>query len=172
MGNTVGMQDHMVQVLMTSCAQPFAKALATFISELLRQDPAQLAALVSQIRSADSLPAGHRSGSSEEGLPASWEELPEALRKAVESEIQQNNKLLAAGKLECMEFGGNPSATIAANRLQQMMDRKEVTQKELARRLDVSPSFINKVFKQPDRSKVATLRRIAEALEVDLAEIL
>jgi len=85
--------------------------------------------------------------------------------------MEKNDELVAAGKLEAVEFSADSPAALAASRLGRVARAKGVSQKELAERLGVSASFISKVFKQPDRSKVATLRKIAEALGVEVREI-
>ena len=127
---------------------PFAKALAVFIRELLRTEQAAGA-----------------------GPAPSWQELPAALRRELSAEMEKNDELVAAGKLEAVEFSADSPAALAASRLGRVARAKGVSQKELAERLGVSASFISKVFKQPDRSKVATLRKIAEALGVEVREI-
>jgi DNA-binding phage protein len=128
--------------------EPFAKALAVFIREVLRAEQR-----------------------AEAGPAPSWQELPAVLRRELSAEMEKNDELLAARKLQAIEFTEDSPAALVASRLGRVARAKGVSQKELAERLGVSPSFISKVFKQPDRSKVATLRKIAEALSVEVREI-
>ena len=60
----------------------------------------------------------------------------------------------------------------AGNRLQLLLKQKGMTQAALARKLGVSPAVVNRVLKRPDRSMVATLRKIAAALHAELWEII
>ncbi len=151
--------DRETRQLMESFGQPFAKALATFVAELRRREANGV-----------EHPADH-TGATEDRLPRSWEDLPIAMRQAAEAEIRENEVQLAEGRISSMEFTEDSPAVAAANRLRRTAERKGVSQRELARKLNVSPSVISKVFQNPDRSKVATLRRIAAALQVELAEI-
>ena len=52
------------------------------------------------------------------------------------------------------------------------MRERGVTQAELARRLDKSPTSISRILRNPERSRVDTIRQIAKALKVDLSGIL
>ena len=133
--------------LLDRLGEPFAKALAVFIREVLRTEQTA------------------------EGGPApSWRELPVALRH--ESVLRWKRTTSCwPRKLRPVEFTDDSPAALAAGRLGRVARAKGISQKELAERVGVSPSFISKVFKQPDRSKVATLRKIAEALSVELREI-
>jgi transcriptional regulator with XRE-family HTH domain len=44
--------------------------------------------------------------------------------------------------------------------------------KGLADRLGVSPSFVTKVLRAPHRSRMSTLQRIAQALGIQLRDVL
>ena len=70
-----------------------------------------------------------------------------------------------------MDFTEDSPAQAAASRLRRVAKEQGVTQQELAKRLGVTPAVISRVFKIPNRSKVDTLRRIADALGVELVEI-
>lgn len=59
-----------------------------------------------------------------------------------------------------------------AGRLKWLADQLGLTQKEIARRIGVSPVVVNRVFKDPDRSTVATLRRIAAAMGLRLSTLI
>lgn len=147
---------HERAALLTRFREPFARALEVFLDELRRQGFLQIP---------DDCDA-------EDDLATSWDELPNGLQKKFEAEIDRNNALMAARKLDPIEFTEDSPAIAVANRLKWVAHEKGVSQKELAKRLGVSPSVVNKVFKDPDRSKVATLRRVAEALGVDLHAII
>lgn len=66
----------------------------------------------------------------------------------------------------------NAGPRLAAARLQWLAFQLDLTQKEIARRVGVSPVVINRIFKNPDRSTVATLRKIAKAMNVKLVELI
>ncbi len=135
---------------------PFAKAFAVFIKELLNSG------LWSDI--------GKKNVVTLNNIPwNSWLDLPEELRNEFEREIRQNNEMLKRGEIGSLELNDECIAISAtANRLKQVLKEKGMSQKELANRLDVSPSFISKVLKNPDRSTVKTLRSIAKAIDVEL----
>lgn len=61
---------------------------------------------------------------------------------------------------------------VARNKLVVAMRQRGMTQAELARRLGKSPTSVSRILRNPDRSRVETIRAIAEALDVDLTEIL
>ena len=61
---------------------------------------------------------------------------------------------------------------VARDRLRQVLAKRGMKQSELAAKLKMSPTSISRIFKSPDRSRVATLREIAAALDVDLSDIL
>jgi len=151
-------RDREVEWLLSCFGGPFARALAVFLEEL-----AQSGVLSSN---------PSQSNSPEKNLPASWDQLPEGLRRELEAEIRQNNEHLNSGEIEAMPFTSGSTTVAVANRLRQVAQSKKVSQKELARRLEVSPSVISKVFKNPDRSTVRTLKRIAKALGVELHAII
>lgn len=78
---------------------------------------------------------------------------------------------LKAGRLETWPLAKTIERQ-AGNRLQHLLHQKGMTQAALARKLGVSPAVVNRVLKRPDRSMVATLRRIAAALQAELWEII
>jgi len=158
--------DRRVQQLVDSLGPPFARALAVFVEELSRQEQTPCLVVDGNGSSewvSNALPPG--------ALPESWDDLPEAARRELEAEIRRNNERLAAGELEAVEFTEDSPAVAAANRLKGVARAKGVSQKELAERLGVSASSVSKVFRNPDRSKLVTLRKIADALGVELREI-
>ena len=54
-----------------------------------------------------------------------------------------------------------------------VVDRRPAgVEADLARRLKKSPAAISRIFKAPHRSRVTTLQQIADALGVELADVL
>jgi lambda repressor-like predicted transcriptional regulator len=137
-------------------AGPFAKALAVFVRELERD---RSTPLDPSTKGANSLSEGPE-------LVISLDQRPLATRAIADARRRLNE-----GRLETWPL----TATIegqAANRLQHLLKLKGMTQAALARKLGVSPAVVNRVLKRPDRSMVATLRRIAAALHAELWEII
>jgi DNA-binding XRE family transcriptional regulator len=62
-------------------------------------------------------------------------------------------------------------AFVARDRLLQALARRHMTQADLARRLNKSPTSISRIFKAPQRSRLTTLQEIAGALGVELRDI-
>jgi len=85
---------------------------------------------------------------------------------------RQNDALAKAGKLRVAEFTEDSPAEAAAARLKYIARERGISQKAIAQKLEVTPAAINRVFKNPDRSKVSTLRRIAQAMGVELHELI
>ena len=63
-------------------------------------------------------------------------------------------------------------ARLIRDRLAIALRRREMTQSALAKRLGKSPSQISRIFKNPERSQLNTLAEIADALEIDLSDII
>jgi len=138
--------------------EPFARALAVFMRE------------VSRIRGRrDDDPTSARERFL--GAPKPFEELPPSLRRRFEEQVAADEAAAAAGTLEMMEFTADSPAEAAGKRLRRILKEKGISQKRLAEMLGVTPAVVSRVLKEPDRSKVATLRRIADAIGVELREI-
>ena len=99
-------------------------------------------------------------------LVVSLDQRPLATRSVADARRQ-----LKAGRLETWPLARTVERQ-AGHRLQHLLKQKGMTQAALARKLGVSPAVVNRVLKRPDRSMVATLRRIATALQADLWEII
>lgn len=140
----------------------FAKGLAAFLAELQRRGMLQPGKCA----------VGDAARPAADEPPADWSQLPVDLRRQFEDELARNRTAHASGELSPIEFDEAGVPTAIANRLRQVADVRGVTQKELAQRLNVSPSVINKVFRHPERSKLTTLRKLAAALNVDLRDII
>lgn len=63
-------------------------------------------------------------------------------------------------------------ARIARNKLLLALDNRGMNQAKLAKKLGKSRAAISRVFRNPERCRIATLRRIASVLDVDLSDIL
>lgn len=133
-------------------AEPFAKALAVFVRELERERPT----------------IGHSPELSSEDpeLVISLDQRPAAAKAVADA-----RRRLKEGRLETWPLATTVERQ-AGNRLRHLLEQKGMTQADLARKLGVSPAVVNRVLKRPDRSMVATLRRIAVALHADLWEII
>ncbi len=61
---------------------------------------------------------------------------------------------------------------VARNKLVLALRERGWTQAELARRMKKSPTVISRIFRNPERSRVTTLQKVASALGVDLSDLL
>jgi ribosome-binding protein aMBF1 (putative translation factor) len=98
-----------------------------------------------------------------------------AVRKALErrlaNAVAENDAAERAGRLREFEFkAGSPSEAVA-DRIKAIAKERGVSQNALASRLGVSPAVISRILRNPDRSKLDTLRRIADALDVSVREL-
>ncbi len=143
-----------IRLLLADLGEPFARALAVFVRECRNGgvvgEPAAKPVL---------------------GKLQSFDELDPALRERLDTIIDADEAAAEAGTLEMMEFTADSPAQAAAKRLRRVLSDRGLTQKELAKVLGVTPAVVSRVLKNPDRSKVATLRRIADALGIELREI-
>jgi len=85
--------------------------------------------------------------------------------------IDENEALEKAGKLEVLEINEDTASKMVAARLRWIIRDRGLTQKQLAEKIGVTPARISHVLRNPDRSKVDTLRKIARALDIDLRRI-
>lgn len=144
--------------LLKRFAEPFARAFAVFARDV-SMSRAELEAIEGS-RLADRQGLGRES---EDGSP-NLEELARI--------IERNDALEKKGKLKCFEINEDTASEALAVRLRRIIKHRGLTQKELAARIGISPVMISRVLKDPDRSKVDTLRKIAQALDIDLREII
>jgi DNA-binding Xre family transcriptional regulator len=63
-------------------------------------------------------------------------------------------------------------ARLIRNRLALALKKQGMTQSALAKSLGKSPSQISRIFRHPERSQLNTLRSIADAIDVELSDIL
>ncbi|MBI4716515.1 MAG: helix-turn-helix transcriptional regulator [Planctomycetes bacterium] len=61
---------------------------------------------------------------------------------------------------------------LAGSRLKRARVARGLTQKEVARRLHIPQSQVSRIERDPDRSSLATLRRLAKALGVDVRALI
>lgn len=145
---------------LTELGEPFARALAVFLRECsggsvgagVPESPGSRTQLVGELQSFDSLDA--------------------SLRRRLDECIDADDAAAEAGTLERMEFTADSPAQAATKRLRRILADRDISQKELAKMLGVTPAVVSRVLKEPDRSKLGTLRRIAAVLGVELREIL
>jgi DNA-binding Xre family transcriptional regulator len=149
---------------------PFAKAFATFVHELARHEEAMPSD--DSILLLDEPVRAKVAETGSETTVLTPEQMPPDMKAEFEAQFAEYEAAKAAGKLDAIEFTADMPAQMAGNRLRRVLAEKKITQSELAKRLKVSPAVVNRVLKNPDRSMVATLRRIADALGVELVELI
>ena len=137
--------------------EPFAHALAVFVREVALEQPG---------------PSVNREGGSVLGELQSFDELDPALRQRLTEVIEEEDRQREDAHPSGREFTEDTPAEFAASRLRRVAEQRGITQKAIAEKIGVTPAAINRVFQHPDRSKVTTLRRIADALGVELYEII
>jgi DNA-binding XRE family transcriptional regulator len=96
---------------------------------------------------------------------------PQAYKRMEEGHKQ----FLAAvknGSAELGDFDPAVPAKAAGSRLKQIFKERGIKQSEMARRLGVAPSVINRMFKHPERSRLETIRKIANAAGIALSELI
>lgn len=63
-------------------------------------------------------------------------------------------------------------AKVIRNSLVLALREQGITQAELAKRLKKSPAVISRIFRNPERSRLSSLQKIADALKVDLSDLM
>ena len=61
---------------------------------------------------------------------------------------------------------------IARNSIVVKMRQRGLTQKQLAERAGMKPNSVSRILKDPERSRVSTIRKLADALEADISNLL
>lgn len=61
---------------------------------------------------------------------------------------------------------------VAGNKIIRTLRARGMTQADLARKVGMKPASLSRVLKQPDRSRTSTLLKIADALGVDVSNIM
>ncbi|MCL2646526.1 MAG: helix-turn-helix transcriptional regulator [Phycisphaerales bacterium] len=137
-----------LKALTDELADPFAKALATFVRETAGATDSTKT-LIEKLQSS------------------------KALQKASRQHIAQLQKEHRQAKkegraTERLEFVDIPEPKPT---LQNLVRQKGITQKELAKRTGMDAAMVSRVLKDPNRSKLATVKRIAHALGVRLGDL-
>ena len=142
------------QDILTRYAEPFARALAVFVRECSasRQGAGDLRVTDPSIKCSD----------------PDDESFARELVKA----IKENEALALAGQLNTVDVNSESASKAVATRLRLIIKDRGFTQKKLAEKVGVTPARISHVLNNPDRSKVGTLRKIAEALDIDIHKVL
>ena len=150
--------------------EPFARALATFVKALAEQDRFPQAA--TRPRPA---PATDPSEPGRVSIGFAVRELSPGDAPALDRRAEQvhaaNQRAVRAGTLRAVEFDPAKPAKQMGNRLKQLLKQRGVRQAELASALGVAPSVISRVLKHPERSRLATIRSIADAAGIPLNEL-
>lgn len=63
-------------------------------------------------------------------------------------------------------------SVVARNMLVTAMHKRGLTQTDLARKAKMDPAMLSRVLRDPERCRVQTLRRLADALRIDIRRIL
>ncbi|MEN6337946.1 MAG: helix-turn-helix transcriptional regulator [Phycisphaerales bacterium] len=148
-----------VAVLLAHVSELFAKAFAVFATDFLKRMRAE--GCLSQENDMKS------------DVPwKSWAGFPVELREKLEKEMQRNKQLLASGQLQAVEFTSSSAPEAIADRLREIMKEKGLSQSDLAKKMGTSDSVVSKWLKDPSRSKLSTLRRVAKSLDVDVTKLM
>lgn len=62
--------------------------------------------------------------------------------------------------------------TLSRNKIERIMAEKKLSQKDIADLIDVGTSTVSGYFKNADRVRNKTIGRLADALQVDIDEII
>lgn len=134
-------------------AVPFARAFAVFVRAIHENQSAKPFGKALDSLSRD--PAVHK-----------------ALERRLANAVAENDAAERTGRLREFEFKSQSPSQAVADRIKAIAKERGVSQNALASRLGVSPAVISRILRNPDRSKLDTLRRIAEALNVPVRELL
>lgn len=77
-----------------------------------------------------------------------------------------------SGKAEMDDFDPAVPAKAAFSRLKQICKQRGIKQSDIAHQLGVAPSVVSRIFKHPERSRLQTLRKIAEAAGIAMGELI
>jgi DNA-binding Xre family transcriptional regulator len=96
---------------------------------------------------------------------------PEAVQRTEKSH-KADLAAMRSGTAGAVEFNASVPAKAAGSRLKQIFKQRGIKQSEIARRLGVAPSVISRVFKHPERSRLQTIRGIADAAGISVGELI
>jgi len=139
----------------------FAKGLAVFLRELGMPPSSNSSNGATAPTHCDDLPPHY--------VNDEWDE--EEILQEFQENVQRNEALAKAGKLKSIRVTDDMVARELAPRLRAIIRARGLTQKALAEKLGVSPARISAVLKRPNKMKLDTLRRIADALGIGVREI-
>ena len=148
--------------LMDRYAEPFARALAVFVRELAKSESGE-----SEGGGAVDFDYGLLEGNIEQN-----KDRQKDTEQQIAELVKHNDRLAAAGQLESLVLDEDTISKAVATRIRWVMNEQGVSQRQLAEQIGVSSSVISRVLRNPDRSRVKTMRRIAKALDIELREIL
>ena len=137
--------------IMERFSEPLARAMAVFVKELMSADSREL---VGPIDDAE--------------IELSDEQLMQQLTQTIE----EHERLAKTGELESIVVDDNAVSQAISSRIRWVMNEKGVSQAQVAERIGVSPGVVSRVLKNPGRSKVETIRKIAASLDIELRDIL
>ena len=129
----------------------FAKAFAKFLKETAAPDDTEEAR--------EELEAKLQSS---EGLNVAGKKYAEQLHREYEA-LKKEGKAPPLLRLEDLP---KPKPTLL-----NLVRQSGITQKELAKKTGMDAAMVSRVLKDPDRSKLATVKRIAHALGVRLGDL-
>jgi hypothetical protein len=158
MGGFMGNQDRQTRKLIEKWGVPFARALGEFVRAATRP--------------ADDLT--DMSAKAEQSLAVSDFDVQELTPENDPVLYARLKKRIAArrkGPISFVPFDPAVPAKRAGSRLRQVLKARGVKQSEVARALGVTPSVISRVIKHPERSRLSTIRKIANAAGVPLSDL-
>jgi DNA-binding Xre family transcriptional regulator len=132
-------------------AEPFARAMAVFVAEL---------SATGALRDDSGVAPCKRAPSQEQ------------LMHQLAETIAEQERLAKRGEIESITVDDNAITKAVAARIRWVMHERGVSQADVSDRVGVSPAVISRILKNPGRSRVDTIRKIAKALDVELRDIL
>lgn len=152
-------QPQKADALIDAWSLRFARAYAEFVRTL------------SQGTAADSASVAQWKGGRFAVEDVSIEEDAEGFRRMADG----HKAFLASVKnssAEVVDFDPAVPARKALGRLKEICKQRSIKQSDIARKLGVAPSVISRVFKHPERSRLQTLRKIADAAGIAMGELI
>lgn len=173
--------NHHVQqrALALAFGRPFGVAFAAFLREILKLPASELEEIVRKSEqlgaaalAADPHESSEADAPSSESHEQSLASLPAEHRAAAEAAWAEIDEQDRNGELLRLTLDRYTPEHVAANRLRSALKKRGITQAELARKLKVSPAAVSRILRDPERSAVKTLRRVAKALNVSVHDVI
>ena len=158
--NQMPQQSQKADALIDAWSLRFARAYAEFVRTLTKGTGADSASTAVQWE-------GERFAAED----VSSEEDAEGFRRMADG----HRAFLASvknGSAETVDFDPAVPASKALGRLKQICKQRSIKQSDIAHTLGVAPSVISRVFKHPERSRLQTLRKIADAAGIAMGELI